>query len=88
MYHDERAAEHAVCVAEAEHAANDGDNECDALDRSQVRKHEIPVLELKDPLHNEDQSFADSAMRPKLPVYKDGEGIVSYIIRFQSIASC
>ena len=31
--------------------------------------------------------MADAAMRPKLPVFKDGDDIVSFIIRFERIAT-
>ena len=36
---------------------------------------------------NIDQFMADAAMRPKLPVFKDGDDIVSFIIRFEQIAA-
>ena len=31
--------------------------------------------------------MADAAMRPKLPVFKDGDDIVSFIIQFEQIAA-
>ena len=61
----------------------------DALERERdkAREHEIRVLELTNSKGNFVQSMADAAMRPKLPVFKDGDDIVSFIIRFERIAA-
>ena len=45
------------------------------------------MLELTKKYSNSDQSLSDAAMRPKLPQFKDGDDIVSFIIRFACIAS-
>ena len=52
-----------------------------------MREHEIRLLELTNSKGNFDQSMADAAMRPKVPVFKDGDDIVSFIIRFERIAA-
>ena len=40
-------------------------------------------MQLRGQGNNVDQSLADAATRPKLPVYKDGDDAVSYIARFK-----
>ncbi|KAA0193329.1 hypothetical protein HAZT_HAZT005683 [Hyalella azteca] len=49
------------------------------------RDHEIRMLELRSPRDSEVQ-LSDAAAKPKLPMYRDGEDITSYIIRFERIA--
>ena len=84
-----------AAASEAERRAADAEREierevraADALERERdkAREHEIRVLELTNYKGNFDQSMADAAMRPKLPVFKDGDDIVSSIIRFERIA--
>ena len=85
----ERAAEAELQVAEAEREIEREVRAADALERKRdkAREHEIRVLELTNTKGNFDQSMADAAMRPKLPVFKDGDDIVSFIIRFERIAA-
>ena len=45
------------------------------------------MLELTNSKDNFDQSIVDAAMRLKLPVFKDGVDIVSFIIRFKRVAA-
>ena len=82
-----RAAE-----AEAERAARaeerEDEIECevraaDALEREK----ELKVLELTKKDRNSHESLNDAAMPPKFPQFKDGDDIVSNIIRFERIAS-
>ena len=91
---DDERVERAA-AAEAERRAADAEREierevhaADALERERdkAREHEIRVLELTNSKGNFDQSMADAAMRPKLPVFKDGDDIVSLIILFERIA--
>ena len=72
----ERAAEaeRAKKAAEAEREIEREVRAADALEkeRDKAREHEIRVSELNNSKGNFDQSMAD-AMRPKLPVFKDGD---------------
>ena len=45
------------------------------------------MLELKKNSGRFDQSISDAAMRHKLPQFRDGDDIVSFIIGFERIAS-
>ena len=45
------------------------------------------MLELTNSKLNFHQSIADAAMRPKLPVFKDGDDIARFIIQFERIAA-
>ena len=87
----ERAAEaeRVERVAEAEREIEREVRAADALERERdkAREHEIRVLELTNSKVYFDQSMADAAMRPKLPVFKDGDDIVSSISRFERIAA-
>ena len=82
-------AERVERVAEAEREIEPEVRAADALERERdkAREHEIRVLELTNSKGNFDQSMADAAMQPKLPVFKDGDDIVSFIIRFERIAA-
>ena len=84
--------------AEAEHVARERDIEIERevraafgleRERNKAREHELRVLKLtkikKDSQF--DQSLNDTAMRLKLPQFKDGDDIVSFIMRFECIAS-
>ena len=89
MHRDERAEERVArsVVDEAEREIEHEVRAADALEREKVREHEIRVVELTNSTDNFDQSMADAAMRPKLPVFKDGDDIVSFIIRLERIAA-
>ena len=84
-----REAERVERVDEAEREIEREVRAEDVLEseRDKAREHEIRVLELTNTKGNFDQSMADAAMRPKLPVFKDGDDIVSFIIRFERIAA-
>ena len=81
LYRDKRAEERAARAREAERAEQAAEAEreiehgvlaADALEREKVREHEICMLDLTNSKGNFDQSIADAAMQPKLPVFKDG----------------
>ena len=78
-----READRAEEAAEAERDIEREVRAADALERERDKapEHEIRVLELTNSKGDFDQSMADAAMRPKLPVFKDGDDIVSFMIR-------
>ncbi|KAA0195005.1 hypothetical protein HAZT_HAZT010215 [Hyalella azteca] len=94
FYRDERAAERAahnaelLAVREREQLAAEREKEREQLAAElerERRDHEIRMLELRSPRDSEVQ-LSDAAAKPKLPMYRDGEDITSYIIRFERIA--
>jgi hypothetical protein len=73
-------------VARVEAAAAESAARAEAAERELARAHEIRLLELRPSAIN-DASLSDVALRPKLPTYRDGDDITSYLIRFERIAA-
>lgn len=91
LYRAERAAERDVhkadlAAAEAECLARVELERIACAEREKIREHEIRLQELNRP-RTPDVVLSDATLRPKLPVYKDGDDITTYLIRFERIAS-
>jgi hypothetical protein len=59
-----------------------------AEERHKAREHELALLNVhtSGPSHPSVDSLSDASSKPKLPVFKAGEDVKSFIIRFERIA--
>ena len=83
LYRDERAGERAE--RERERAGREREREEKERERTEkerVREHEVRLLELR----REPPEPQLNITPPKLPIYRDGEDITAFLIRFERIA--
>ena len=81
---DERAQERALIKLQTESAEADKVR----AEAAKVREHELAMAQVN--ANNNNASLIPPVLltdSPKLPIFKDGEDITSYLIRFEHIAS-
>ena len=74
---------------EAEKAKLEAENEKARIDADLQKvklQHDLDLARLNTPASLASSGIGDSALRPKLPLFKDGDDITSFLIRFERIA--